>query len=284
MTKIGFLIDLDGTLYRGHSVIPHAADWIVQLRRLHIPFLFVTNNSSRTAAQVAEHLNELGIQAQEDEVMSSAMATASYLKQTITGRKAFIIGEQGLKDAMIANGFVLTEDQPDVIVSGLDRSISYEKYTVAVRAILNGAIFVMTNPDQLLPSDQGFLPGSGAIASVIRTATGVQPTIIGKPSPILMNAALEKLSMSAREVWAVGDHILTDIEAGVAVGCPTLLVLTGVAQKGQLDTWYAQTNARPDVIMDDLSQLVSFFSTLAVNEDPSIAIRAMLDDCCVLAE
>jgi 4-nitrophenyl phosphatase len=277
---IGLLIDLDGTLYRGHHCLPFASEWISVLRRAEIPFLFVTNNSARTPEQVAEHLNGMGIAANVNEVMTSAMATAAYIRANHLGKRVYVIGEEGLKQAMVREGLTLCESEAevDVVVSGLDRKITYEKYTIAVRAILNGAKYVMTNPDQLLPSEDGFLPGSGSLAAVIRTATGAQPVIIGKPSSILMQAALDRLALRADQAWAVGDHVLTDIAAAHATGMPSILLLTGVATKENLATWYEQTEARPDLIFEDLQPLLELTKQALLSENPTLHLASALHE------
>lgn len=168
----GFLIDLDGTLYRGGEPIPYAADFIRLLQRSELPYLLVTNNSSRTPEQVAEHLQKLGIDVPAASVFTSSQAAAQYIGERQTGRRVHMIGEAGLRLALEQAGFELTEETPDYVVQGIDRSFSYAKLAAAVRHLSGGATYVLTNPDHMLPSDGGLMPGAGSLAAAIRTASG----------------------------------------------------------------------------------------------------------------
>ncbi|UJF32149.1 TIGR01457 family HAD-type hydrolase [Paenibacillus hexagrammi] len=248
----GFLIDLDGTLYRGHDPIPYAKEFIELLNRRELPYLLVTNNSSRTPQQVAEHLKGLGMEVSADAVYTSSQAAAHYMAQQQSGRRVHMIGEAGLQIALEAAGFLLSEETPDYVVQGIDRSFSYAKLTDAVRHIKGGATYVLTNPDHLLPSDGGLMPGAGSIAASIRTATGVEPVVIGKPSPIIMAYAIERLGLPADQVWVIGDNAATDIRGGAMAGCLTALVLTGVATADNVQEQLALAGVTPDLVCDNL--------------------------------
>ncbi|WP_407074298.1 TIGR01457 family HAD-type hydrolase [Paenibacillus lacisoli] len=252
----GLLIDLDGTIYHGKSIISGADLLIQELRRQGIPYLYVTNNASRTPASVAEHLRSLGIEADAHEVCTSALASAEYIASEISDGKVYCIGEAGLREALADKGLLLVEDeQADIVVQGIDRSFTYDKLAGAVSQILGGARFVMTNPDLLLPTDSGFIPGAGSIGASIQAATSVQPIIIGKPSGILMDYALDRMGIQADEALVIGDNMRTDIAAGVAAGCRTALVLTGVTTRENMDTHLKETGLQADWIFDSLADL-----------------------------
>ncbi|MEW9702908.1 TIGR01457 family HAD-type hydrolase [Paenibacillus sp. SI8] len=252
----GFLIDLDGTLYRGHEPIPHAAAFIRLLNDNRLPYLLVTNNSSRTPEQVSEHMHELGIEVPADAVYTSAQAAAQYMAEQRQGSRVHMIGEAGLEIALAAAGFQLTTETPDYVVQGIDRSFTYAKLAEAVGHLHHGATYVLTNPDRMLPSDGGLMPGAGSLAASITAASGVEPVVIGKPSPIIMAYAIERLGLPAADIWVIGDNAATDIRGGAVSGCRTALVLTGVATAANVQAQLASAGVTPDLICDDLLDFV----------------------------
>ncbi|WNQ12757.1 TIGR01457 family HAD-type hydrolase [Paenibacillus aurantius] len=253
----GFLIDLDGTMYAGTQPIEHAKEFIGELRRRSLPFLFVTNNSSRVPAEVAAHLRDIaGVEAREEEIFTSSQAAARYVADRKPGARVAFIGEAGLEQALAGAGLQLTEEAPDYVVQGIDRAFSYAKLEAALRHLLNGASYVQTNPDLLLPTERGLTPGAGALGASLAAAAGVEPVVIGKPSPVIMRYAIERLGLAADDIWVVGDNLRTDIGGGAAAGCRTALVLTGVATpanyRGQIET----LGIRPDVTALHLEELL----------------------------
>ncbi|GAA3404616.1 HAD-IIA family hydrolase [Paenibacillus hodogayensis] len=253
-----FLIDLDGTMYAGHAPIPHAAAFIKRLRELKLPFLFVTNNSSRTPEAVAGHLRQHGIEAEPREVVTSSQAAARYAAERKPGGRVYAIGEEGLRAALTEAGLELVDEdeRPDFVVQGIDREFSYAKLERAVGFIAAGAEYVLTNPDRLLPADGKLLPGAGTIAASIREAMQIQPLVIGKPYEPIMRFALERLG-TAENVWAVGDNPLTDIGAGKAVGLRTALVLTGIATPDNAERLLGiEGTPQPDIVCADLADLL----------------------------
>lgn len=227
-TYQGYFIDLDGTLYRGSELIPGALSFIDQLETKKIPYLYLTNNSSRTPEFVAGRLREFGFPATPDQVYTSALATAQYLKEELNTPSVYVIGESGLKQAITEAGCHITDQQPEAVVVGIDRDFTYEKMKTASLAIRAGAKFIGTNADRALPTEEGLLPGSGSLSMGIAAATGVQPLFIGKPEAIIMRYALKKLGTAPSETIVVGDNLDTDIRAGVNGGMDTLLVYTGL--------------------------------------------------------
>lgn len=251
----GILLDLDGTLYHGRNRVPGADALIAGLRERGIPFLFVTNNSSRTPQAVADHLAGMGIPASPEEVCTSSLAAARYIAQESPGARVAIMGEEGLLEASREAGLEIVEDNPDYVLQGIDRSFRYETLARAARWIREGAGFVLTNPDLMLPSDGGMMPGAGTIGAAIEAASGVAPVIIGKPHGHLMAFAASRLGIPQAEALVVGDNMSTDIAAGVQAGCRTVLVLTGLTTRENLEHYTALSGVTPDYICSDLPEL-----------------------------
>ncbi|MGG3456111.1 putative hydrolase YutF [compost metagenome] len=250
-----YLIDLDGTLYHGPKMIPGADDLISALRAKRIPFLFVTNNSSRTPAEVAAHLEAMGISARAEEVCTSAVAAARYIAEDQPGCKVAAIGEAGLTKALNEAGLQLISEEPDVVVQGIDRHFTYETLTRAARWIRGGARYVLTNPDLLLPTQEGLMPGAGTLSAAIQAASGVKPVVIGKPAAPLMDFAIARLGLAASEVAVIGDNLHTDIAAGVNAGCGTILTLTGVTTADNLPDFVKSSGVSADVVCRDLAEV-----------------------------
>lgn len=231
----GYMIDLDGTIYAGTKKIPAAKRFIERLQQKHIPFLFVTNNSTQLPEAVVANLaTNHDIKVSPQTVYTSGMATVDYLNQETKGwpvseKTVLAVGEYGLKQVLIQAGYKLVIDNPAFTVVGLDSDLTYEKLTQAVLAIRNGSRFVGTNPDTNIPKERGLLPGAGAVVDFVRYATQVTPVMIGKPQAQIINTALQRLNLPASEVVMVGDNYNTDIKAGMNANVDTLLVYTGVS-------------------------------------------------------
>ncbi|RYL93529.1 TIGR01457 family HAD-type hydrolase [Sporolactobacillus sp. Y61] len=233
-TYDAFLLDLDGTVYRGKEEIPEAVTFVKELKRRGLRYLFVTNNSTRTKETVAGQLQGFGIPCTANDVLTTSMATARYIKKQKADASVYYIGEAGLKQAMDQERLHYQEDHPDFVAFGMDRQITYEKYTKACLAVRAGARFVSTNPDVALPNERGLVPGNGSLTSVIRVSTGVSPIYIGKPESIIVEQALEKTGTTKERTLMIGDNYDTDIMAGIRAGLDTLIVLTGVTSPDAL--------------------------------------------------
>lgn len=244
----GYLIDLDGTMYRGSEEIAEAAGFIDKLRERDIPYLFVTNNSSRTPDQVADKLRQFGIHTRDEQVFTTSMATANFIAEQKADATVYVIGEEGIQIALMEKGLKLVEENPDFLVVGIDRSIDYEKLTKACLAVRNGATFISTNADIALPTERGLQPGNGAITAVVTVSTQVQPIFIGKPESVIVEQALKVLGVPKEEVIMVGDNYDTDILAGMNANMDTLLVHTGVTTKELL----SQYKKQPTYVVDTL--------------------------------
>ena len=244
----GYLIDLDGTMYRGTELIKEAADFVNELIKLDVPYLFVTNNSSRTPEQVAEKLRSFSIPATEEQVFTTSMATANYIYEQKNEASVYVIGEEGIRTALAGKGLKFAEEHADYVVVGIDRSISYEKLATACLAVRNGATFISTNGDIAIPTERGLLPGNGSLTSVITVSTQTQPIFIGKPESIIMEQAVKVLGRKKSETLMVVDNYDTDILAGMNAGMDTLLVHTGVTTKELLSSYVK----KPTYVVDSL--------------------------------
>lgn len=232
----GYFIDIDGTMYKGSEIIEGAIEFIEYLNENNKDYLFVTNNSSKTPAEVAEKLNNMGFNTSSEHVITSAMATAGYISEESPGASVYMVGGSGLKSSLSDAGLVIKEDQNvDYVVMGLDVNISYEKLSVACLAVRNGAKFISTNKDVSIPNERGFLPGNGSLTSVVSVSTGQTPIFIGKPETIIMEQAVEKIGLSKEDCVMIGDLYDTDILAGINSGIDTLHVQTGVTSLEEIN-------------------------------------------------
>ncbi|MFO0871675.1 MAG: HAD-IIA family hydrolase [Pirellulales bacterium] len=248
--KHGYLIDMDGVLYRGSQVIAGAPSFIAQLRERRIPFRFLTNNSQRTRRDVVTKLARMGIEVEEEHVFTCAMATARFLAQQKPGGTAFVIGEGGLLTALHQNGFAVVDHDPDYVVVGEGRTFNLELVEAAVRMILSGAKLIATNLDPSCPTASGVRPGCGAMVAMLEAATGTRAFSVGKPSPLMMRAARKELGLATAETIMIGDTMETDILGGVQLGFRTVLVLSGGTRREDL-TRYAY---QPDIVVESLAE------------------------------
>ncbi|AQP54472.1 HAD family hydrolase [Vagococcus penaei] len=232
MSYKGYLIDLDGTIYLGEKPISAGKRFVEKLQQKELPFLFVTNNTTRTPVQIKEKLAKVcDIHVSADTIYTASLATVDYMHEQGLGNKVYIIGETGLHEAINHAGFIIEEKVPDYVVVGLDTEINYEKFVTATLAIQNGAHFIGTNPDKNIPTHRGLLPGAGSFISLLETATQQQAILIGKPQSIIMESALRVMGLNKEDVIMVGDNYETDIKAGINNGIDSLLVLTGFTKK-----------------------------------------------------
>lgn len=250
-TRQGFLIDMDGVIYRGHELIRGADEFIARLIREDIPFLFLTNNSQRTRRDVAIRLGRMGICVEERHIFTCAMATARFLAEQKPEGTAYVIGEGGLLNALHRNGYAIVDHSPDYVVVGEGRTVTLEMLETAVRMILGGAKLIATNLDPSCPTATGTRPGCGATVAYLETATGVKSLGIGKPSPVMMRAARKALGLATSETVMIGDTMETDILGGVQMGYRTILALSGGTRRGDID----RHAYRPDMVVESLADL-----------------------------
>lgn len=249
----GYLIDLDGTMYKGTEVIEGAIEFIDYLNANKKDYLFVTNNSSKTPVEVADKLNAMGFHTSSSHVITSAMATAGFISEESPKATVYMIGGNGLKTALIKAGLEVRDDiDVDYVVIGLDVEITYEKLSMACLAVRNGAKFISTNKDVSIPSERGFLPGNGSLTSVISVSTGQTPTFIGKPEPIIMEQAIEKIKLNKEDCVMIGDLYDTDILAGINSQIDTLHVQTGVTTLDEINKKVVRPNYSIPNLLDVL--------------------------------
>ncbi|RLP67898.1 HAD family hydrolase [Mycetocola reblochoni] len=247
-----WLTDMDGVLVHENKALPGASALLQQWKDEGTPYLVLTNNSIFTPRDLSARLRASGLDVPEERIWTSALATAAFLKSQAPGGSAFVIGEAGITTALHEAGFIMTETTPDYVVVGETRNYSFEAITKAIRAILTGSRFIVTNPDATGPSAEGPLPATGAIAALITKATGREPYVVGKPNPMMFRSALNKIGAHSENTGMIGDRMDTDIVAGIEAGLHTILVLTGISDQAEIERY----PFRPDEILSGVSELI----------------------------
>ncbi len=250
--KQNFICDMDGVIYHGNKLIPHVKEFVEWLEASGKNFLFLTNSSERSPRELAEKLRRLGLHVGEEHFYTSALATASYLKTQCPNGSVYVIGEPGLVNALYEAGFSMNDVNPDYVVFGETRSLSYEKIEKAVRLIFNGAKLIGTNPDLTSPAEQGIIPACKALIAPIELTTGKEAYFVGKPNPLMMRHALKKLNCHRIDAVMIGDRMDTDILSGLESELDTALVLTGVTSKEDL----AKFSYRPKYVLRDVGEII----------------------------
>jgi glycerol-1-phosphatase len=250
------LLDLDGVVYVGSEAVGGAVDALAEARRRGMRLAFVTNNAARPPRVVAEHLTSLGVAAVPDEVITSAQAAAHLLADMLPrGARVLVVGTTGLEEALSERGLVpvhSADDDPAAVVQGYSPDLSWRQLAEGALAIGRGLPWVASNLDRTVPSPRGPLPGNGSMVAALRHATGVEPRATGKPDPSMHRESVQR--SGAQRPIVVGDRLDTDVEGADAVGCPSLLVLTGVTDPAELLA--APPNRRPSFLARDLAGLV----------------------------
>jgi NagD protein len=247
-----YLIDMDGVLVREGLPLPGAPEFIARLVETGLKFMVLTNNSIYTPRDLRARLLGAGISVTEDLLWTSALATAQFLDSQRPHGTAHVVGEAGLTTALHNVGYVLTEVEPDYVVLGETRTYSFEGITRAIRLIQGGARFIATNPDATGPSAEGLLPATGSVAALISRATGVPPYFVGKPNPLMMRSALNQLGAPSESTVMIGDRMDTDVVAGLEAGMRTVLVLTGITARSEVERFPYY----PTAILDSVAQLL----------------------------
>ena len=248
-----YLMDMDGVILRGTTLIPGAAEFVEHLREQDLPFLILTNNSLYTPRDLQVRLSYMGLHVQPEAIFTSALATAQFLHDQRPGGRAYAIGESGLTTALHDIGYVLTDQEPEYVVLGETTAYSFERITRAIRFVTAGARFIATNPDAMGPGEGGIVPATGSVAALISAATGVKPYFVGKPNPLMMRTALRTLNAHSENSVMIGDRLDTDIIAGTESGLRTILVLTGVTTREEVErfpyrpTWVRESIAEVEV-------------------------------------
>ncbi len=255
----GFILDMDGVIFKGEELIPGADSAIEKLRERG-RLVFLSNNSTRSREEYAEKIEELGLNIKEEEILPATYATARFIREEYPEATVYAIGSLGLLKELIYASVRLTSkpEKADLLVTGSDLDISYGKFASATQVLLAGKPWISTNADKLYPSNRGLIPGTGLIVGALSYITGREPVIIGKPSKHIVNQALKLLNLPREECIIVGDIIESDIRAGKNAGIKTALVLSGVTTKEDVE----KSELKPDYVYSDLSEFASAIESL----------------------
>jgi NagD protein len=250
-SKSGFIIDMDGVIYHGNKLLSGVPEFLRWLEESDKKYLFLTNSSERTPRELHEKLKRLGIIVGEDHFYTSALATAGFLSSQMPGGSAYVIGDAGLINALYSAGYTINNVSPDYVVVGDTRSYNFAMIEQAINLVLKGARLIGTNSDVTGPSETGIVPSTRALIAPIEVATGKQAYFVGKPNPLMMRIALKKLGIKREDAIVIGDRLDTDVQCGMESEIDTLLVLSGIATRTDIDNY----PYRPTYILDGVVSL-----------------------------
>ncbi len=251
--KTGFIIDMDGVIYHGNKLLPGVTDFLKWLEESGKKYLFLTNSSERTPKELHEKLKRLGIIVDEEHFYTSALATASFLANQKPNGSAYIIGDAGLIHALYSVGYTVNNVNPDYVVVGDTHSYNFEKVELAVNLVIRGAKLIGTNSDISGPIEVGITPSTKALIAPIEIASGKKAYYVGKPNPLMMRSALKRLGVKREDSIVIGDRMDTDVRCGLESEIDTLLVLSGITERSEIDNF----PYRPRYILDGIIDLVS---------------------------
>jgi NagD protein len=252
--KAGFIIDMDGVIYHGNKLLPGVIDFLNWLEESGKKYLFLTNSSERTPKELHEKLKRLGIDVVEEHFYTSALATASFLSSQKPDGSAYIIGDAGLIHALYSVGYTVNNVSPDYVVVGDTHSYNFEKIELAVNLVMKGAKLIGTNSDISGPIETGITPSTKALVAPIEIASGKKAYYVGKPNPLMMRSALKRLGIKREDAIVIGDRMDTDIRCGLESEIDTVLVLSGITARSEIDNF----PYRPHYILNGVNDLVNF--------------------------
>lgn len=250
--EISYLTDMDGVLIQEGELIKGADKFIAELESEGIEYMVLTNNSIHSPRDLAARLHNTGLDIPPERIWTSALCTADFLSGQVGETTAFVVGESGLTTAIHEAGWVITDTDPEYVVVGETRTYSFEAITRAIRLIRDGAKFICTNPDVTGPSPEGILPATGAVASLISAATEQKPYFVGKPNPVMMRSALNKLGVHSEGTVMIGDRMDTDVRCGLEAGMRTILVRSGISDDSSIEKF----PYRPTAVIESVAELV----------------------------
>ena len=256
----GVIIDLDGCVYVGDRPVEGVAKTIKELRQRGLKLLFLTNNATKTPEEYVNKLKSMGIDASQNEILTSGIIAASYVRRVYGKSKIYVVGTQALENVLTNYGHEIVDSNADIVIVGLDFNFNYQKLLVASTEIRRGAKFIATNTDSTIPVEEGLLPGAGSIVKAIEVASGVKPVVVGKPSKIALREALRRIHVKPENAIVVGDRPETDVKMGKRFQCKTVLVLTGVIGKEGIKA--LPKKLKPDFVIESLNDLISLIDVM----------------------
>lgn len=248
-----FVLDMDGTIYLGDKILPGAIEFVKSTRESGRQVVFFTNNASKNPNDYVEKLNRMGFGAQRSDIVTAGDVTIEYLKQKHPEESVYLVGTPALEQSFIEAGITLSENS-NIVVSSFDTTLTYEKLVIACDLIRNGAKFYCTHPDFNCPTENGFIPDSGAIAALITASTRAEPKYFGKPYKETADMISSLFGVSFEETAIVGDRLYTDIALGKNNGLMSVLVLSGETKIEDVN----DENA-PDVILNGIGEILKYF-------------------------
>ncbi len=249
--KSGFICDMDGVIYHGNKILPGVREFVDWLQRKNKNFLFLTNSSHYTPKELQQKLARMGLDVDESHFYTSALATAKFLSSQAPGCSAFVVGDHGLQNALYAAGITINDVDPDYVVIGEPDSFSYDNIVRSIRLVNAGAKLIGTNSDLTGPTESGIVPGCRALISPIEMATGKKAYFVGKPNPLMMRTGLRMLGVHSEEAVMIGDRMDTDMIAGIESGLDTVLVLSGVTTRKDIDSF----PYRPRLVLSGVGEI-----------------------------
>jgi len=250
--KKGFICDMDGVIYHGNNILPGVREFVEWLNSENKNYLFLTNSPERTPVELSQKLKRMGLDVSEDHFYTSALATATFLKNQTPGCSAYVIGEGGLMNALYDAGIYTNDVNPDYVIVGESRTYNFEKIEKAIALVNKGARLIGTNPDVTGPTETGVMPATGALISPIEIATGKKAYFIGKPNPFIIRHAMRRLETHSVDTVIVGDRMDTDIVSGIESSIDTVLVLSGVTSKDMIEKF----PYRPKYVFDGVGDII----------------------------
>jgi len=252
-----WLFDMDGTLYLGEQLFAFTKELLRTIREKGGQYLYLTNNSSKSVSDYVKKMERLGIAAQPEDFLTSAQATAWYLHRAHEGKRLYVCGTRSLQAELRAEGFPVVNDDPDAaecIVMGYDTELTYQKLLDVSRLLTErpGLPYIATNPDLVCPTEFGFVPDCGSVCGMIKTATGRSPKVIGKPEPLMVQMAMERIGVTPEKTAVVGDRIYTDVKSGLNAGAAGVLVMSGETTPEIL----AASPDKPDLVLSSAAEIL----------------------------
>ena len=251
--KVGFICDMDGVIYHGNKILDGVADFVNWMQQNNKRFVFLTNSPERTPHELSMKLQRMGLNVSADHFYTSAMATAAFLSTQIPNCTAYVIGEAALSKALYDVGIYMNDVNPDYVIVGETRTYSFEKIEKAIELVNKGARLIGTNPHITGPTERGVMPATGSLISPIEIATGKKAYFVGKPNPLMLRHGLKKLGCHSEEIAFIGDRMDTDIIAGIESNVDTVLVLSGVTSKEDIDNF----PYRPKYVLNGVGDIIA---------------------------